>query len=259
MYFSSSSINNFAVVAIHLLLIHSVSSLNITNVYLRHKCIVGEGKYKRGSEYEKNLNTLIQSTSAGNFRSGYDQVSHGKGPHSVTFMYQCRGDSYGPRCRSCYTTALSALRKRCPRNKGRIIWYDQCLIEISSILNKGKIDYDNNFCMSNTKNATGSSLEFKQKMVDFLLNLGMKATSEDNMDENNQALLYATGEERVGTTKLYAMVQCSKNLWLKTCYACLEWIILKESDCCDGKLGGRVFSTTCNYRYELYPFLEQTV
>lgn len=87
----------------------------------------------------------------------------------------------------------------------------------------------------------------------------MKATSEDNMDENNQAVLYATGEERVGTTKLYAMVQCTKNLWLKTCYACLEWIILKESDCCDGKLGGRVLSTSCNYRYELYPFIKPIV
>ncbi|CAE5968103.1 unnamed protein product [Arabidopsis arenosa] len=206
-----------------------------------------EGKYQPGSVYEKNLNTLIRSTSAGNFRSGFDQISHGKGPNSVTFMYQCRGDSYGSRCRSCYTTALSALRKRCPRNKGGIIWYDQCLMEISSIRNDGKIDYNNNFCVSNMKNASGSPLEFKQKMVDFLLNLGLKATSEDNMDENNQAVLYATGEERVGTKKLYAMVQCTKDLWLKTCYACLEWIILKESDCCDGKLGGRVFSTSCNY------------
>lgn len=116
MYFSSSSepkrlvlVHISAMVAIQLLLIRSVSSLNMTNAYLQHKCIVSEGKYQPGSVYEKNLNTLIHSTSAGNFRSGFDQISRGKGSDSVTFMYQCRGDSYGSRCRSCYTTALSAV------------------------------------------------------------------------------------------------------------------------------------------------------
>lgn len=152
MYFPPSSVPKrlvlvhiSAVVAIKLLLIRSVSSLNMTNAYLQHKCIVSEGKYQPGSVYEKNLNIIIRASSAGDFRSGFDLVFRGKGSNFVTLMYQCRGDSYWSRCRSCYTTALSALRKRCSRNKGGIIWYDQCLMEISSIRNEGKLDYNNNF------------------------------------------------------------------------------------------------------------------
>ncbi|KAG7632132.1 Gnk2-homologous domain [Arabidopsis suecica] len=116
MYFPPSSVPKrlvlvhiSAVVAIKLLLIRSVSSLNMTNAYLQHKCIVSEGKYQPGSVYEKNLNIIIRASSAGDFRSGFDLVFRGKGSNFVTLMYQCRGDSYGSRCRSCYTTALSAV------------------------------------------------------------------------------------------------------------------------------------------------------
>ncbi|KAJ4891531.1 Gnk2-homologous domain protein [Raphanus sativus] len=41
---------------------------------------------------------------------------------SLTVMFQCRGDSYGSKCRTCADTAVAGFRKRCLRNKGGIIW-----------------------------------------------------------------------------------------------------------------------------------------
>lgn len=154
---------------------------------------------------------------------------------------------------------IRQLRRRCPRNKGGIAWYDQCLVEISAIGTYGQIDYANNNCISNAENVSGDQFAFKEKMIGLLEKLNKKATSKRNMDANKQALLYAAGEERLGRQKLYAMMQCTKDLWFNSCDTCLEWLVLRESGCCDGKQGCRVFSTSCNYRYELYPFIKTTV
>ncbi|KFK45107.1 hypothetical protein AALP_AA1G345400 [Arabis alpina] len=256
--FSSSNISKrlglvyiFVVLAIQLLHLRTVSSLNTTNAFLHHKCISSQGEYKTGSEYEKNLNQLIHSTSKGNFRNGFEQVSLGEGPDSVTLKYQCRGDTYGPKCRSCYTTALSMLRRKCPRNKGKIIWYDQCLIKISSIGSDGKIDYANNICMTNAKNVSDPDA-YWNSFIRFISKLNTKATGYYGNLSNG---MYTTGEGMFGTEKVYGMVQCTKDLNSLNCQVCLDWIMTKESRCCYEKQGGRVFSTTCNYRYEVYPFI----
>ncbi|EFH59590.1 hypothetical protein ARALYDRAFT_898655 [Arabidopsis lyrata subsp. lyrata] len=127
MYSSSSISKRFVlyltvvVVTTQLLLVHSVSSLNLTNSYLHHKCLVSLGKYKPGSEYEKSLDDIIQSFSnkdknSYGFRTGFSMKAYGKEPDMVAITYQCRVDSRGPKCQSCVVTAgYELLRKRCPR------------------------------------------------------------------------------------------------------------------------------------------------
>ncbi|XP_024014972.1 putative cysteine-rich repeat secretory protein 17 [Eutrema salsugineum] len=106
-----------AVVAIQLFLIRRVSSLNMTNAYLNHKCMVTQGKYKPGSAYEKTLKSIINSiASTSNNIAGYDMASFEGPNNTVSAILQCRGDSYGPKCRDCFDyiigpPLLSALRK----------------------------------------------------------------------------------------------------------------------------------------------------
>lgn len=78
--YSSSSISKslvlvpiLVVMATQLLLMRTVSSLNMTNAYLHHKCLVSQGKYKPGSLDEKNFNAIIKSLSNDTdaFRAGY--------------------------------------------------------------------------------------------------------------------------------------------------------------------------------------------
>ncbi|KAF3575752.1 hypothetical protein DY000_02029718 [Brassica cretica] len=64
------------------LIIHSVSSLNLTNEYLNHKCVINQGKYNSGSKYEDNLNYAF---------------------------HLCRGDSYGSKCRTCIDIAVAGV------------------------------------------------------------------------------------------------------------------------------------------------------
>ncbi|VVA98808.1 unnamed protein product [Arabis nemorensis] len=148
----------------------------MTNAYLHHKCYVTQGKYKPGSQDEKDLNKIIRSIPMySNFSIGFEYMAFGKDPDFVSVIHQCRGDSYGPKCRSCYATAVSGLQRRCPRNKGGIIWYDHCFLKFNAVESLEKIDYDNNFCMSNAKNVSSTKQSFERKWVRLLGDLATKA------------------------------------------------------------------------------------
>ncbi|AEE76565.1 unnamed protein product [Arabidopsis thaliana] len=249
-----------ALVATQLLLIRSVSSLNMTNSYLNHKCFVSQGKYKPGSAHEKSLEAIIHSISVGeNVNSGYDMMSFGDGPDLVCVVLQCRGDSYGSKCRSCFASAMAGLRRRCPRYKGGIIWFDQCLLEISSIDNVGQLNYGDSFCMSNAKNVGDDPFSFILKWDTLFDNISRIAITEKNknLKDTNKPALYGAGEKRLGTKKkMYGMVQCTDDLSVKACEECLVANILKFQNCWkSGKRGARVLDRSCNFRYELYPFV----
>ena len=106
--YSSSSVSKrlilIYVLAIQLLLINSELSLNTTNDYLNHTCLVSQGKYKTGSEYEKLIKHIMKMFYINSIR-GYDLF----GDSTFTAVLQCRGDSYGTKCRDCFVTALAAV------------------------------------------------------------------------------------------------------------------------------------------------------
>lgn len=114
-----------------------------------------------------------------------------------------------------------------------------------------KMNYKNTFTMHNPNNVKGDTKLFDKKTKHLLQQLTVKA---DQPDVNGIDLLYyAAGEEKIGTQKVYAMVQCAKDVL--ECQTCLEWSIRQLSKCCDGKQGARVLGNSCSLRYEIYPFL----
>ncbi|CAN8274304.1 unnamed protein product [Cochlearia groenlandica] len=267
MYYSHSlskhliSVNFLTIVATQLLYICKVSSLNITNTYMYHKCLANEGEYTPGSAYEKNLIKHISLASNGTFANGFYHGTIGD-PDYSTIIYQCRGDSYLSKCRACFLTAIVELRKRCPKNKGGIIWFDQCFVEISKVLvwtanEEEKFDHTNDFSLHNPNKVSGDTKLFNKDTMAFLEQLTLKANNKSNKDENGEMSMYADGEKTLGTNKLYAMVQCTKYIYVsaKMCKKCLDTIIKEFPKCCGDKQGGRILGTSCNFRYELYPFL----
>ncbi|KAJ4894255.1 putative cysteine-rich repeat secretory protein 17 [Raphanus sativus] len=251
MYSASSVIKRLILIhvfAIQLLPTNSDLSLNTTNEYLNHKCLVNQGKYKPGSEYEDRLKRTIKMIYSGS-NKGYDGI----GDPTFSAILQCRGDSYGPKCHDCFATALSALGRRCPWYKGRIIWYDQCLLAISTFNTIGKIDYDNNFCMSNAKKVGGDIGSFIIAWNNLIQDLTTFATSGDNYT------LYSVGETRYKGDMLYGMVQCTKGLSPKACEECVSFNSLHFQDCLNTRRGGRVVGLSCNFRLEFYPFIAEPV
>ncbi|ESQ28638.1 hypothetical protein EUTSA_v10019551mg [Eutrema salsugineum] len=257
MYSSFSLPNRYVsipILAINLFLIHIVSSLNLTNEYLNHKCLVSQGKYKPGSKYEYNLYGLFRDIAKKPYlQVGFSHTTSNTGPDAVTIIFQCRGDSYGSHCRSCAATAVHGYLQRCPGNKGGTIWYDQCFLDVSMINDKAprKINYENIFSMHNPNDVIGDRESFKKETRDLFYELILKA--DIPTADGNNFLYYAAGEKKIGRNKLYAMVQCAHDIL--DCKGCLEWSIKELSKSSDGKQGARVLGTICNIRYELYPFL----
>ncbi|VVB16701.1 unnamed protein product [Arabis nemorensis] len=107
--------------------------------------------------------------------------------------------------------------------------------------------------MQNPNNVRGDTNSFNHKTIDFLHKLTQKAI----MPKDRPVVeFYAAGEDRLGANKLYGMVLCTQSMI--GCDICLESAIKELSKCCGGKQGARVFvGTSCNLRYELYPFLSK--
>ncbi|CAD5323788.1 unnamed protein product [Arabidopsis thaliana] len=247
------SVYVFAMVTMQLLFMQSVLSLNQTNAYLNHICIKGEGIVK-GSSYEGSVKNVIDHMST-YLDYGFVNGAGSDGPTKIYAKLQCRADASESKCRSCLATAFSEIRKKCPNYKGRIIWYDNCLLDISSIYTLAEIDYRHIFNMYNAKDVSSDTMAFNKNTRALLYALKEKAISKKELPYRRD-YLYSAGEESLGKKKVYAMVQCTKDLSAKNCSVCLSYILSKLPKCCKGKQGGRVLSPSCNFRYELYPFVK---
>ncbi|KAH1048155.1 hypothetical protein J1N35_038939 [Gossypium stocksii] len=205
------------------------------------------GNFSAYDPYEANLKELTGYLSIQAPPKGFGLGSIGQKPNQAYGLALCRGDVSTPDCKTCVVEAGSELRKRCPYNKGAIIWYDNCLFKYSSMEFFGQIDNRNRFYMWNLNNVSEPQ-SFNAKTKELLSELANQAYSKPKM--------YAVGEtELYGSNKLYGLTQCTRDLSSTECKKCLDGIIEELPTCCDGKEGGRVVGGSCNFRYEIYPFV----
>ncbi|XP_010247024.1 PREDICTED: cysteine-rich repeat secretory protein 38-like [Nelumbo nucifera] len=224
------------------LLLHCVASADP----LFHFCS-GSANYTSNGTYEKNLNQLTDYLSSKVPPTGFGFDSVGEAPDRVNGLALCRGDVSTEDCKSCVIGANSEIRQRCPNDKEAIIWYDNCLLKYSNLDFSGKIDYKYRFYMWNTQNVSDPA-SFNQKTEELLSRLAEQAY--------RGAMLFATGEQQLDeAVTLYGLVQCTRDLPSAGCKRCLDDAISELPSCCDGKRGGRVVGGSCNFRYELYPFV----
>ncbi|KAH0926656.1 hypothetical protein HID58_018912, partial [Brassica napus] len=224
-------------------------------IVLKHNQCVSQpqmlGKYKPGSKYEQRLKFIIKR-----FYSVSNKGYQGFGDSTLSAIIQCRGDSYGPKCHDCFATAFAALRRRCPWYKGRIIWYDQCLLSIDAKYSIGQIDYNNNFCMSNAKKLGGDAFAFIITWNTFMDNLTTLAVDNNT---NKLTPFYSAGKTWFKGDMLYGMVQCTIDLNPNACWECMVFNSIHFQHCLNDKRGARFMSRSCTFRFEFYPFLAKHV
>ncbi|TXG55324.1 hypothetical protein EZV62_020580 [Acer yangbiense] len=170
-------------------------------------------------------------------QGGFGKGSLGQKPNQANGLALCRGDMSSSDCKSCVVEASSEIRKRCPNNKAAIIWYDNCLFKYSDKDFFGKIDNQNKFYMYNTRSVSDPKA-FNQNTKELLSQLAKDAQADSK--------LYAVGQMGLdGSTELYGLTQCTRDLSSYDCKKCLDGIIGELPSCCDGKQGGRVISGSC--------------
>ncbi|CAN1124100.1 Cysteine-rich repeat secretory protein 38 [Linum perenne] len=202
--------------------------------------------------FNGNLKTLFRKLSNQAPPTGFANVSvGGYDANGVYGLALCRADvTSAAACRSCVTDAAREISSRCPSNRSAIIWYDNCMLKYSDTNFFGKIDNNQRFYMWNTRIVADPST-FNRNTKNLLTKLAKEASASSK--------LFAAGEMEIeGYEKLRGLVQCSRDLSGNDCENCAEGIIGELPSCCDGKEGGRVVGGSCNFRYEIYPFLNGT-
>ncbi|XP_030462478.1 cysteine-rich repeat secretory protein 38-like [Syzygium oleosum] len=211
-----------------------------------HVCSTS-GNFTANGLYESNLNKLTSFLYTKTPSSGFGHGSIGQYPDQVYGLALCRGDQSASDCKACVADAGAEIRRRCPRNKGAVMWFDECMFKYLDTDFFGQIDNANRFSFYNINNVSDPEA-FNSKVTGLLTGLVEEAYTVPK--------LYATGEMGLeDKMKLYGLVQCTRDLSATECKECLEGAIGKLPSCCDGKEGGRVLGGSCNVRYEIYPFV----
>ncbi|XP_074334404.1 cysteine-rich receptor-like protein kinase 15 isoform X1 [Apium graveolens] len=235
-----------------IVMIHNFAEAQIQYVY--SSCqdnTTASANYTAGSQFEKNLNSLLYRTlyiNGGGSISNYS--TEGSHPDDVYGLFLCRGDVSAKTCQDCIDAATSKILSDCPYKKQAIIWYDQCLIRYSDTSFNATMITWPSFCLFNAQNFTETK-NFSRILRDMFSNLTDQAT---NIPANRK---YAKTQVPLWDFKtLYGMVQCTPDLSPSQCRKCLSSIYDSSSICSvEGTRGRRILTPSCNTRYEIYSFL----
>lgn len=240
----------FPILIISTCFLHIQTALCLTPLY---SICSNSQNFTSISPYRINLYKLLGDLYLKTPPTGFGLGSSGRNRDRAYGLALCRGDVSTSDCRTCVVEASSEITKRCPMDKGAIIWYDHCYLKYSDTDFLGKIDTQNKFYMSNFNNASTSADVFNRDARTLLGKLSGNACASTKM--------YASGEMDIDnsykneTETIYGMVQCSRDVSRDDCKKCVDEGVGELTMCCGGKRGGRVVGGTCNIRYETYPFL----
>ncbi|CAA6668742.1 unnamed protein product [Spirodela intermedia] len=181
-----------------------------------------ERNYTDNSTYQANLASLISSLSSSAPATGFANGTAGEVPDRVYGLAICRGDVDANKCRDCLSRVIQDAAAGCPRNKGATIFYQLCHLRYS----------DQYFF--------GSSTGMELSTI-VLKNVSDRRFAAASVDFTN-------------FEKIYAYVQCTKDLAPDSCNDCLRNEISAIPQCCNASNGARVFGGSCDIRYGVDPF-----
>lgn len=203
--------------------------------------------YELNSQFHNNLESLFESVSTKSLENkGFYNTSYGNGSDKVYGRALCRGDINPAACKTCLVNASQAIMSSC-RNQLAAIWLDRCQIDYSyRELDSG---YGGKFPDSNSEK-TSHPDQFCSALTKLFSKLSETAPTSD--------LMFATGKLSFSKNEiLYGLVQCTRDIDPGTCSSCLT-SAFGDLNGCERSKGGAVLSRTCNLRFELYLFFDES-
>nr|CAB3461106.1 unnamed protein product [Digitaria exilis] len=235
-----------------LLLAPTTNADNLT-FYLSSYCSTAMN-YTRGSAFEANLDALLSSLpSAAASSSGFATNTTGAAPDQAFGLAQCRGDISASDCRACLAASAQQMATtKCPGQKSAVLAYEGCLLRYSNASFLGELDASNPLFMCDLYNATDLP-RFAASRDALMRGLAEEAYASPRR--------FAAGSANLTLDqKMYGMAQCTRDLGVEECQACLHNAVSKIQVYrnCSGRRGGRLFNWSCSIRFELAPFYNAT-
>nr|XP_040241853.1 cysteine-rich receptor-like protein kinase 10 [Aegilops tauschii subsp. strangulata] len=215
------------------------------------------GNYTSNSTYQANL-LLLSSTlpnkAVSNTSSLFATATVGDAPDIVYALSLCRGDTTDASdCESCVAAAFEDAQQSCPYNKEASLYYDACMLRFSNhnfLLANSTEDHMSWITIRNNLNFTTGGDSLKH-----LLLMRLNSTAQAAAKSSRRFTTSRLGVNLVPTT-VYCLMQCTPDLTLDDCTACLQLVLKHTLKSLDGAQGGRILGTRCSMRYELYHFYE---
>ncbi|KAF7840701.1 Cysteine-rich receptor-like protein kinase 25 [Senna tora] len=236
------------------LVIILISQATAQQDFLGYSCNNDNGNYTSNSAYHTNLNTLLSNISSNTqIDYGFYNFSYGQdSSDTVNAIAMCRGDVTLDSCRICLNDSIVRLTQMCPNQKEALGWYDNCMLRYSNRSIFHTKETSPSFCLGSVTNASDVD-QFNQDLRSLLESLKSRAES------GNSERKFATGDAQGPDFQtLYGLVQCTPDLSSQQCSDCLVEVISDLPGCSDGKIGGRIVTPSCNFRYENYRFYNLT-
>ncbi|XP_019086461.1 PREDICTED: cysteine-rich receptor-like protein kinase 19 isoform X1 [Camelina sativa] len=220
--------------------------------YLNRNCS-NTKTFTRNDTYFTNLNTLLSSLSSRNasYSTGFRTATAGQAPDKVTGLFLCRGDVSAEVCRSCVAYSVSESLKQCPNEREAVFYYEECILRYSHKNILSTVTYNGYLLMDNTNNISSNQNQIEQFVG--LMSFTM----------NRAALEAANSSRKLSTIKIYltelqtvyGLLQCTPDLTRQDCLSCLQSSIDRIPLY---QIGARFNYPSCNARYEVYPFYNES-
>ncbi|KAF8046393.1 hypothetical protein N665_3740s0001, partial [Sinapis alba] len=219
--------------------------------YVYHVC-PNTTTYSRNSTYFTNLITLLASLSSSNasYSTGFQNATTGEAPDRLTGLFLCRGDVSPEVCSRCVAFAVSDTFTRCPKEREVTLYYDECMLRYSNRNILSTINTNGEVIMSNPQNITSNQVGFRDLVLSTMNQAATDASNSPRRFEGRTANSTAFQHRT-----LYGLVQCTPDLTSQDCLSCLN---LSINQLPTDRTGGRVFVPSCNSRYELYLFYNES-
>eukprot|EP00258_Populus_trichocarpa_P044964 XP_024460983.1 cysteine-rich receptor-like protein kinase 10 isoform X1 [Populus trichocarpa] len=202
--------------------------------------------YTSGSAYQQNLNLTLTSLAANASLTGYYISTVGQNPNLVYGLINCPGFISNEVCKTCANSVTTKIIQLCPNQMSASVCNENCSLQYSDSQFFSTADSAIRLSVFSSQNADDPFL-FRSQLGSLLGNIS-----------NNAAA--ATSRLAVGrtsyTSSIYinGMAQCTRNLTGSECLLCLQIIISYITSLSSDSVGFRVYTLSCNIRYEIYSF-----
>ncbi|GAB2231529.1 hypothetical protein Drorol1_Dr00010537 [Drosera rotundifolia] len=205
--------------------------------------------------YQYNLNVALHNLTVQASTHGFFNYTSGDAPNTTYALYLCRGDDSSQVCSDCVVNAQKTIVNVCLNQIKALIWYDRCMMRYSNQTFFGEFDLDSELTMCNLANVSGIDQgSFMQLVNDTVHQVAKVAAIGDRWGRK-----FAVQEVNYSkSSTLYVLGQCTPDLSFSDCHECPSETVYSLFFYCYGKRGGRkLFSTSCNTRYEIYCFYDE--
>jgi hypothetical protein len=206
------------------------------------------GNYTDGSQYKKNLDTLLAALPAAAGDNGwFYNGSAGAGADEVFGLIMCFADRNATQCLDCLTRAPAGITTVCPGSRDVDAAYDACVLRYSAAPIPADADLGYVWAVYATlRGVPVTSDDVRNAWVPLMSKLTGGVAASPSRIANG-----TTPYSGQGSTEMYGLAQCTRDLNASECSRCVANYTERLGKLFPNNTGGAIKGYSCYLRYQV--------